>query len=118
MDFNDKIEVLHQLYTEGELSAERFIEIVRRWSEESRSVVNEPFIWPPIYYGRWPDEETGTNPVPPFSTECDQSGWTLTYDDGTSSSENATLTYEVNIDPEQIRKIWKELIEERTCTSS
>lgn len=118
MTFNEKIQVLLELHDQGELSSANFIAIVRRWSESERSVVNEPFIWPPIYYGRWPDEEIGTNPVPPFSTECDQCGWTLTYDPETDTSTNETLTYDVNIDPEQIRKIWKELIKERTCTSS
>jgi hypothetical protein len=111
MKFNEKIEVLHQLYVEGELSAERFIDIVRCWSEEYQT--------PPIYSGRCPDDETGANDVvPTFNTDWEQGGWTLTYDDETGTSTNEKFSYGITIDPEEMHKIWVELIEERTCTSS
>lgn len=114
MKFNEKIEVLHQLYAEGDLSAERFIDIVRRWSEEYHLVLNET-----LYFGRCADDETGANDVvPPFNTDWEQGGWTLTYDDETGTSPNEKFSYGITIDPEEMHKIWVELIEERTCTSS
>jgi len=107
MKLRERIQVLFQLHEEGDLTSDQVIEIIKRWSEESSSILNEPFVWYPFYYGRFPEDSSAGDPTPPFVTECETGGWTLTFDPDTNETTETkdTIVFETSISPETKKRI-------------
>jgi hypothetical protein len=93
MSLNEKIQVLFQLHEEEVLTSDQVVETIKRWLEDGNSVLNEPSISPPIYHD-FPEDSSKGDPTPPFVTECERGGWTLTFGGPTTFGDHTNCTTE------------------------